>query len=278
MADRYLVGVTGLGASWIPNVTYPASHWSSTSGGTSGASIPTYLDDVYIDGNSGAGDVYFNVIDDSTGVSASGTNCRNLIVTATQDLVFHLGFLNIYGDLSLPSTGSFKFNPVRGSAETSNRMRFWKNSGTVTITTNGVPLPYNVIFGGTYTGTAPNNINGGNGATFGFTSTNALNDFNCLGTCTVAWGTFNTNDITIRAGSFVSNSPNAGYKRVLNFGSSNIILTGNTIGGGIDALGAYTVVDSGYGDLTVNAGTSTITYMVGKTDNFFTMFTNSSTK
>ena len=271
MANRYYVGANFSGSYWTTN-----SYWSSTSGGASGASIPTYLDDVYIDGNSGTGEIGVTIADDSTGIN--GANCRNLTITATQDLTISCGFLNIYGDLSLPSTGSFKFNPVRGSGETSNRMRFWKNSGTVTITTNGVPLPYNVIFGGTYTGTAPNNINGGNGATFGFTSTNALNDFNCLGTCTVAWGTFNTNDITIRAGSFVSNNINAGFKRVLNLGSSRLILTGNTIGGGQAALGAYTVADNGYGDLTENLGTSTITYMVGKTDDFFTMFTNSSIK
>lgn len=277
MADRYLVGLT-FNSVWVPNTALPTSHWSTTSGGTSGAAIPTYLDDVYIDNNSGSGILYGNNIIDNTGMSNSTQNCRNLTVTATQDITLWGGYLNIYGDLSLPSTGSFKFMPNYDGSETKNQMRFWKNSGTVTITTNGVRLPYNVIFGGTYTGTAPNNINGGNGATFVFTSTNTLNDFNCLGTCTVWWGTFNTNDITIRAGSFVSRNFNAGFKRVLNFGSSRLILTGNTIGGGRDTLGVYDVAQNGYGDLTENLGTSTITYMVGKTDNFFTMFTNSSTK
>lgn len=53
MADRYWVGGTG---SW--NDT---SHWSTTSGGASGASVPGASDNAILDGSSGGGTVTINV-------------------------------------------------------------------------------------------------------------------------------------------------------------------------------------------------------------------------
>ncbi|MES2006905.1 MAG: PKD domain-containing protein [Patescibacteria group bacterium] len=47
MANRYMVGVTSAGADW--NST---SIWSTSSGGASGASVPTSVDSVFIDDNS----------------------------------------------------------------------------------------------------------------------------------------------------------------------------------------------------------------------------------
>ena len=46
MANRYWVGGTG---NWSDNT----NHWSATSGGSSGASLPTSSDNVFIDSNSG---------------------------------------------------------------------------------------------------------------------------------------------------------------------------------------------------------------------------------
>lgn len=67
MADRYWVGGTG---SW--NST---AKWSTTSGGASGASVPTSVDNAIFDASSGSGAVHYTVT-----VSASST-CANLTFT-----------------------------------------------------------------------------------------------------------------------------------------------------------------------------------------------------
>ena len=54
MAARYWIGGTG---NW--NDT---AHWSTTSGGVGGASVPTEADDVVFDSNSGTGTVTVNAI------------------------------------------------------------------------------------------------------------------------------------------------------------------------------------------------------------------------
>lgn len=54
MANRYRVGGTG---TWDATDT---SHWSATSGGVGGASVPTSADDVIVDANSGGGTLTFN--------------------------------------------------------------------------------------------------------------------------------------------------------------------------------------------------------------------------
>ena len=50
MANRYWVGADG---AWDATTT----HWSETSGGASGATVPTLSDDVYFDASSGGGSV-----------------------------------------------------------------------------------------------------------------------------------------------------------------------------------------------------------------------------
>lgn len=49
MANRYWVGGTG---DWDASTT---THWSSTSGGSGGSSVPSTTDYVFIDSNSGSG-------------------------------------------------------------------------------------------------------------------------------------------------------------------------------------------------------------------------------
>lgn len=307
MADRYLVNAPGY---W-----YSTSRWSSSSGGSSGASIPTDIDNVIIDANSGTGLVTLTAVAPTmpTGATyvdvniASGTfsandyaaiTCANLTVTATQDITLGPGFLNIWGSLSLPSTGSFKFWTQPYNDGTKNSIYFRATAGgTFTIKTNGVPLPYNVVINAPGTlvydgGGNPiiNNSGPGNGSTYSLLAGDAGNsDFNCLGTLQIVNGTFTTNNITLRVGSLTSPA-NTGYKRVINLGSSTIIIRGavNTYTNDISAFsfsnpGTYSITSSA--DLTLNAGTSVVVYkpgnsssVTGNTDDFFTMFTNSSTK
>ena len=309
MADRYLVNAPGY---W-----YSTSRWSSSSGGSSGASIPTDTDNVIIDANSGTGLVTLTATTPTMPTGAtyvdgniaggsfiaidnSAVACANLTVTATQDITLGPGSLNIWGGLSLPSTGNFKFWTQPYNDGSKNTMSFRATAGgTFTIKTNGVPLPYNVLIGypGTrsFDGSTPpqpviSTNSAGSGATYSLLAGDAGNsDFNCLGTLSIRNGTFTTNNITLRVGSFTSPAA-TGYTRVINLGSSTIIIRGavNTYTNDIGAFaystpGTYSITNSA--DLTLNSGTSVVVYkpgnsssVTGNTDDFFTMFTNSSTK
>lgn len=89
MADRYWVGGAG---SWTQT-----THWSTTSGGSSGASYPTSTDNAFFDGNSGAGSV-----------NAINGACLNMDCTGyTGTITSSGGWTSIYGDLTLSSGGIY---------------------------------------------------------------------------------------------------------------------------------------------------------------------------
>lgn len=83
MADRYWVGGAG---SWTATAT---THWSTTSGGASGASAPTSVDDAHFDANSGTGSV-----------SMSGAVCKSVNFTGFTGTVSSGGF-TVYGDVTI---------------------------------------------------------------------------------------------------------------------------------------------------------------------------------
>lgn len=94
MAKRYWVGGTN---SW--NNT---SAWSTTSGGASGASVPTPTDDVYFDANSGTGTATCNY-----GL------CNNFDATGCSTINFYFtDILQLYGNLTLDSTAGMTFSQL----------------------------------------------------------------------------------------------------------------------------------------------------------------------
>lgn len=119
MADRYWVGGTG---TWDTNV---GSKWSTTSGGTGGASVPTSADDVFFDANSG-----------SDTVTVSGTRlCKSITCTGftgTLTSVNTTGRLHVYGDVTLSAGMTYS---VLGNLEIHGGV-------TSTITTFGKLIPY----------------------------------------------------------------------------------------------------------------------------------------
>lgn len=78
MASRYWVGGTG---TWDNSST---THWSATSGGASGASVPTLADDVFFDENSFSGDGQVVSLTSSNGTEKRS---RNLDLSAVEWLV-----------------------------------------------------------------------------------------------------------------------------------------------------------------------------------------------
>lgn len=123
MANRYWVGGTG---NWDATTT----HWSATSGGAGGQSVPGTGDDVFFDlhGNEATDAAYTVTIN-------KASNCKNLDVSftgTTKVTLTGLYTLNVYGNLNL-SGGAAQITMAYTGTFT-----FQATSGTQTITSNGV--------------------------------------------------------------------------------------------------------------------------------------------
>ena len=179
MADRYWVGGSG---TWNTTST---TNWSASSGGGSGASVPTSADSVFFDQ---AG---------TYTVTCTGALTSLDFTVSAGTVTFAVGTtptFNISGSLSLlagtvwSSTGSITF-----SSTSTGR----------TVTTNGTALGAGVVF---------------NGAGGGWTLGSALTT-GSTSTFTVTQGTFNSANYAITCGSVSSTGTST---RTLNLGSSTI--------------------------------------------------------
>jgi hypothetical protein len=112
MAARYWVGGSG---TWNSSST---TNWSTTSGGASGASVPTSADDVYFDANSGAG-----TVTTSPPISALSINFTGFSGTFTGQST-----INLYGNLTL------------AAGMTYSHQGNWLIRGNSTITSNGISI------------------------------------------------------------------------------------------------------------------------------------------
>lgn len=211
-ASRFWVGGTG---TWNSST----AHWSASSGGSSGASVPTSADNVFLDGN-------------STGTITMDLNAANI---KSADLNF-TGFTgtfagaggtqswNIYGNLTLGASGTYTATAFCNLVGT---------SGTLTITTNGVTIPWYIsIFSG--------------GATY------QLGD-NCTVSSTRVFdlggtGGFNLNGYNLSCGRMVDDNVTGAFAFTL--GASTITITNSGLGGFRINLP----------NTTVSAGTSTIKF------------------
>ena len=160
MANRYYVNGTGL-----INDTF---HWSLTSGGVGGASIPTSIDNIFFDNGSSA--VSYIVTLNAT------FNCLDLNFTNTKTCTFTSSVYsaNIYGSLTLWVGLTWNFT---GTAYTNMRATDSRN-----ITTNNIIPQFNFMY-----------INGVNGI---FILQSNLSLFGS-DTLYLQNGTFDTNDKNI---------------------------------------------------------------------------------
>jgi len=190
MADRYWVGGTG---TW--NTTNTAN-WSTTDGGTGGASVPTSADNVYFTPSSGTGTV-----------TISGTVVCQAFITGALGTI-NLGFsasgaaIQVYTFFELDGvSGGFTGNPavqLLGGLD-GNLASSGRSLGIVTINkTSGSVL--------VQLGSA-------------LTSNNTI---------TVTQGTFTTNNYNVTAASLSSSNSNT---RTINLGSSTVTING--VGGSL---------------------------------------------
>jgi len=197
MADRYWVGGTG---TWDGTST---ANWSASSGGASGASVPTAADNVFFDAGSDAGGIF-------TVTMATTPRLCNDFTASGLDFTMTLAGtsigLTVSGSLSFPATN---FTRTYTGATTFNATTTGK-----TITTNGV------AFGGAVT------LNGVGGAwTLG--SALSTGTFSLILTS----GTFDTSasNYAVTAGSFTSSNSNT---RTINLNGSMTTSTNATLNAG----------------------------------------------
>lgn len=128
MADRYWVSGSG---NWDASDT---THWSATSGGAGGASVPTAADDVIFDTSSSTANAAYTV----TITGTTGT-CKNFTMAGPgggNKVTWAGGFsLIISGNLNLSGGTAGITRTFNGT------LAFGGTSGTQTITVNGVVLP-----------------------------------------------------------------------------------------------------------------------------------------
>jgi hypothetical protein len=241
MANRYWVGGTG---TWDASGT---SHWSDTSGGSSGFSVPIFSDNVFIDANSGTGTItadYFLCADfDCTGYT--GTFVMNAFGTP-------------YGNFTLSSGMTY-------STAASKSLNFL--GGNTSITTNGHPVVFTVFKPGS-TLTLLDDLTIESGRVFSFNAgTLDMNGFNFTGDSLDS--SSSTNNITIDFGSGTTtllskglSLLNTGTRTLSGTGTIKLITSGST---------NYTQALNGgtFGTFWIS-GTSTGTYTITGANTFDT--------
>lgn len=232
MANRYWVGGSGTWGS--------TASWSASSGGASGASVPTIADDVFFDASSdGAGNAAFTV---TLGANAT---CLSLNFSAVdQNVTFSGAFtLSVNGNLILSATKTISVSGISG---------FGMNSASTsrTITSNG----------GTLTG----NISILAGTTVTFTLQDA---FTCTGTVFHAQGTIAFNGFTLTAAAYSNtgtatrglNFTTAGSKFAINaISTSTVWSIASTTGLTITSTSTGSVDIVGSSNITRTISTSTL--------------------
>jgi len=129
-ANRYWVGGTG---NW--NST---SHWSTTSGGAGGASVPTSADDVFFNASSfsaGGQTATININASCRNIDFTGATNSPTLAGASNRTLTVSGSLTFIAGMTLSFAGDFTFN----------------GSGTYDITSAGQTFNEDVLFNGTGT-------------------------------------------------------------------------------------------------------------------------------
>jgi hypothetical protein len=181
-ADRYWVGGTG---NWDNTTT----HWSATSGGASGASVPTSVDNVFFNAASGTGFL--------VNIATVAANCLDLTMSnSTMSMTGTVG-LNIYGSATFAAGMSNSFTGAIG---------FYATTTGKTITMNGVSLASTIQILG---------VGGGWQLQDAFVTSSNVN---------FSAGTFDTNNQSVSSTTFTT----AAIGKTLRLGTTTWTLTGNS--------------------------------------------------
>lgn len=226
MANRYWVGGSG---NW--NST---SKWSTTSGGASGASVPTSSDDVFFDDNSDAGADFTVTLPvgnhDCRNFDASGLSTFNMVLFSNFVLFTGSGVLRVAGPSGLTGSSRLSF-----SGQNNALIGF---SGAYVQLTN--TTGYNISIGSADGTNLALTITAASG-TYGLANNLTIFSLQLSGFA----GTFNTNNYN-----FTSSTPSA-LGGVFSVASNSPTIN---LGSSIIDVNSFGLVSG----VTLNAGTSTI--------------------
>jgi hypothetical protein len=224
MADRYWVGGT---ATWNSTA---GSKWSTTSGGSGGASVPTSADDVFFDASSGAGTV-----------TASNVVCANLNFTGFTGTFAGSGTLSVHGSLTVAAgqtwthTGTTTFLGTSGASLTSNG----KTLGSITCSnTTGVIVVGDLVLNTNASLTITDGL-------FQFGNLTTRNIF-ITGNNTKTLST--TGSITLTGGDLSDTSTSG---TTLSTSTADLIITTSTVAGQTDIIG-----DWEFDNVTITGGST----------------------
>jgi hypothetical protein len=138
MANRYWVGGSG---TWDPTST---THWSASSGGSGGASVPTSADDVIFDANSFSSNGSTLLLQPPAGnftILVLGKSITFAAITKTVTMTFGTiisgSKFQVFGDMTL----SALLTPATGGGGPT--LEFY-TATVATLTTAGAVLPINI--------------------------------------------------------------------------------------------------------------------------------------
>ena len=219
MANKYWVA----GGTGNYNST---TNWSATSGGASGAPVPSTADDVFFDVNSGAGTAIINTVGNSRALDLTGfTGTLNFVAA-----------LYVRGNMNF-GTGGYT---VTGTDV------LWLVT-LMTITSNGTTYTGNVNFAGFVVYTLADDMSCSGNVTFGNTSTQTINGNTLF--CGADLASTGSNGNTQGTTNIVLNGTGT-WSNVNSLGAIKNNLTINTAG---------TITLGGF----VNYSTGTLTYVAG---------------
>lgn len=208
MADRYWVGGTG---TWDATTT----HWSATSGGAAGASVPTLSDDVFF--NSASNATGYTV----TKTAATAVKSINIAAPATGTLTFsNTAVLSTYGDVTVAGSGV-------SLTGTNGTISFVAPSGTATfnlLTNNNPNFGWLIRSAGTSPASHVINLLSSFTTTVNPQSATAAWDLSGTSSAVGSTVTVNLNGYTLTTPSMRINSS---FNFIYNFGSAGAVyLTG----------------------------------------------------
>lgn len=239
MANRYWISGTG---AWDNSTT---THWSATSGGASGASVPISTDDVFFDGSSGGGTVTPNY---------------NMTVASIAMGDF-TGTLDFSANNNSPTMGRFEGSSTGNGVRTLNM-----GSGTWTITSD--------FFGFGGYGTSNLTFNA-NTSTIKFTNTDSVGAKQFLGgglTYYNLWfarGTSTTGNVINSSNTFneLKDTGTVAHSLLFNAGTTQTIKTwtvsgtaGNLITITTDTAATHTLQKTATSPATITADYTDISY------------------
>jgi hypothetical protein len=252
MADRYWIGGSG---SWVST-----TKWSTASGGSGGASVPTAADNVFFDQNSDAG-LGTITVSFASGINMLALNCS----AADQNIVFNSGSaVNVYGNLTLPTDTSKTVDVTLCSSGAGINMlpavqrAITSNGGTLLggMTMNGaggITLQDTFSITGTFLLTAGNfNLSGQNFNMAAFNSTTttgvrtiswttAGSTITITGSGTAPWNLVSGTNLTITGTSVIdlTASPSGITRVIRNTTGSTALSVNINIKGGTDNVQFY---------------------------------------